>query len=202
MVRNQIKLWLISSPLILLISCNSRKSLDFFVISDSKGVLDTLPIHSVRKDTFSGRAQTIAYYTEDDTIGFFVRVDNLAPSETTWGVENIELSPISESSNEIIHTPNNVARRGLKPDLTLIDSNSVVLDGKTEKVYQYRQEGHDGNSFFYFWSPEFGIFCRYARTNPEFAVLQSRDKTRNRKITMLLHTVKPMNHQKLKDFIH
>ena len=77
---------------VLLVSCSGQQASDYFVISTVNSKLDTLPINFTRVDSFPGGAQTIVYYTKNDTIGFFVRKDTFAASETTWGVDDQTMS--------------------------------------------------------------------------------------------------------------
>jgi hypothetical protein len=195
------KLLYIIVVLLLFVSCSERQDPDYFVISSGNSKLDTLVINMTRVDTFPSGAQTIVYYTKNDTIGFFVRKDNIAASETTWGIEDHTLTSFPARNTEIIPDGMHKERKGLRPQLQLVKKDSTMPGSEKMEIFCYRQESQEEGDYFYCWSPAAGIFCRYAAAKPEFAVLQSNDTLRNRKIGNLLQRINPMENEKLKAFI-
>lgn len=182
-------------------SCSSRPASDYFVVCTGKGKLDTMKINFTRVDTFPSGAQTIVYYTKNDTIGFFVRTDTIAPSETTWGVEDQPFPSFPSRDNEIIPSAIHKERKGLSSKLQLVKRDSTMLGSEQADIFYYRQEGKGEGNYFYCWSPVVGIFCRYAASKPEFAVLQSGDSLQSQKIGRLIQKIDPMGNEKLSSFI-
>lgn len=200
-VRNRMKLLYIIVILLLFVSCSGRQDSDYFVILSDNSKLDTLPINLIRVDTFPSGAQTIVYYTKNDTIGFFVRKDTITASETTWGVEDQILPSFPARNNEIIPAAIHKNRKGLSPQLQLVKKDSTMLGSEKMEIFYYKQASQEEGDYFYCWSPKTGVFCRYATSKPEFAVLQSNDTFRNRKIGKLLQRINTMENEKLKAFI-
>lgn len=196
--HDQMKLLFYTIIISLLASCSNKRTMEYFVISDGSTHLDTLPILDIRVDSFSERAQTIAYYTAKDTIAFALRTDSSVLSEMSGNTEDNK-SASNTRNNEIIASSKESQKKNPGSELHLIKTDSVRFQDGLLKLYRYVQHTMSGDDYFYYWSPGIGIICRHSTNS--FAILQSRDSLPNLKINRLLKMVDPVDNEDLRHFI-